>query len=326
MNALRTLVDFPVIERFGWTLLHSVWQGLAVAIVLALSLPLLRRRGARASYAACCGALLLCVVVPAMTFCLLPEPVKAVVAERPTAGAATEMIASKRTAASSSEPAARIIPIEDFAPGGGEHAPALPDGGERRGPAGHTSGREEQAAVAQRSPNVAPPPKPSTIPADVPPASTQAEISWSAWAARQSQQVRERLSAWLPWTVLAWSAGVVALSLWNLRGWFAVRRLKLTATNPAPATIQEAAIRIAHKLGLTRGVRLLQSALVDSPVVIGAFKPAILLPASLITEIPADQLESLLAHELAHVLRHDYLVNLLQTAVETVLFYHPAVW
>lgn len=52
----------------------------------------------------------------------------------------------------------------------------------------------------------------------------------------------------------------------------------------------------------------------------------ILLPASLITEIPADQLESLLAHELAHVLRNDYLVNLIQSAVETLLFYHPAVW
>ena len=70
----------------------------------------------------------------------------------------------------------------------------------------------------------------------------------------------------------------------------------------------------------------MQSAIVETPLVIGALKPVILLPTSLITELPAEQLESLLAHELAHVLRHDYLVNLLQTAIETLLFYHPAVW
>jgi beta-lactamase regulating signal transducer with metallopeptidase domain len=207
-----------------------------------------------------------------------------------------------------------------------DRAGAFADVGERRGPASHASGTGGQAAVAQRWPSIAAPPKASTMPAHSPRASTQATVSYLSWAARQAERLRERLSAWLPWTVLAWSAGVVALSLWNLRGWFAVRRLKLTATNPAPPIVQQAAIRIAQKLGLTRGVRLLQSVLVDSPVVIGALKPAILLPASLITEIPAEQLESLLAHELAHVLRHDYLVNLIQSAIETLLFYHPAVW
>ncbi len=61
-------------------------------------------------------------------------------------------------------------------------------------------------------------------------------------------------------------------------------------------------------------------------MVVGALKPVILLPASLITELPTDQLESLLAHELAHMLRQDYLVNLVQSLIETLLFYHPAVW
>jgi beta-lactamase regulating signal transducer with metallopeptidase domain len=151
----------------------------------------------------------------------------------------------------------------------------------------------------------------------------------SSWGDRIGNLVRElceRLSLWLPWAVLAWSAGVLALSLWNLGGWFAIRRLKLSGTSPAPSMVQQAAARIAKQIGLTRGMRLLQSALVDSPVVIGAVKPVILLPASLVTQIPADQLESLLAHELAHVLRHDYLVNLVQSAIETLLFYHPAVW
>ena len=105
-----------------------------------------------------------------------------------------------------------------------------------------------------------------------------------------------------------------------------MQRLKSHGTDPVTGTIQDAAARIARQLGLKRRVRLLQSALVDTPLVIGALKPVILLPAALITELPADQLEALLAHELAHVLRQDYLINLLQSVVETLLFYHPAVW
>jgi len=140
------------------------------------------------------------------------------------------------------------------------------------------------------------------------------------------RQIPATISAWLPWAVCVWIFGVLSLSLWNVAGWFAVQRLKSRATSPVSAAIQEAAARISQKLGLARCVRLLQSALVESPIVIGALKPVILLPASLITELPPDQLESLLAHELAHVLRQDYLVNLLQTVIETLLFYHPAVW
>ena len=73
-------------------------------------------------------------------------------------------------------------------------------------------------------------------------------------------------------------------------------------------------------------VRLLESTLVDVPTVIGWIKPVILLPASALSGLKPHQLEAILAHELAHIRRHDYLVNLLQTLVETLLFYHPAVW
>ena len=126
--------------------------------------------------------------------------------------------------------------------------------------------------------------------------------------------------------MLGWSLGIALVSMWNIGGWFAVQRLKSHGTDPVTGTIQDAAARIARQFGLRRRVRLLQSALVDTPLVIGALKPVILLPAALITELPADQLEALLAHELAHVLRQDYLINLLQSVVETLLFYHPAVW
>jgi beta-lactamase regulating signal transducer with metallopeptidase domain len=66
--------------------------------------------------------------------------------------------------------------------------------------------------------------------------------------------------------------------------------------------------------------------LVEVPTVIGWLRPVILVPASALTGLSAEQLEALLAHELAHIKRYDYLINLIQTAVETLLFYHPAVW
>jgi hypothetical protein len=71
---------------------------------------------------------------------------------------------------------------------------------------------------------------------------------------------------------------------------------------------------------------LLESIRVDVPMVIGYLRPAILLPASALLNLTPQQLEAVLAHELAHIRRHDYAVNLLQNLVEGLLFYHPAVW
>ncbi|MDB5299283.1 MAG: Regulatory sensor-transducer, BlaR1/MecR1 family, partial [Phycisphaerales bacterium] len=136
----------------------------------------------------------------------------------------------------------------------------------------------------------------------------------------------DRLSPSLPWLVLAWVSGMLTLSIRNLGAWVAVQHLKSRSTRPVESAIEQAGERLSLRIGLARRVRFLQSALVDSPLVIGVLKPAVLLPASVLTELPIAQLEALLAHELAHVVRHDYLVNLLQSAIETLLFHHPATW
>jgi len=73
-------------------------------------------------------------------------------------------------------------------------------------------------------------------------------------------------------------------------------------------------------------VRLLISALVQVPTVIGWLRPVVLVPVGALSGLPAEYLEALLLHELAHVRRHDYLVNILQSVAEALLFYHPAVW
>ena len=86
------------------------------------------------------------------------------------------------------------------------------------------------------------------------------------------------------------------------------------------------AARLAERLALRRFVDVVESAGVAVPILVGWLKPVIVLPTSVISGFSPEQVEALIVHELAHIRRHDYLVNLLQAAVETVLFYHPAVW
>ena len=138
--------------------------------------------------------------------------------------------------------------------------------------------------------------------------------------------LRSRVEAFRPGAILLWFAGVLLLSIRFLGGLRTANRLTRRGAQPAEPEWQEMLERLAARLAVTRPVRLLQSALVKVPTAIGAFRPVILLPASVFTGLPARGLEALIAHELAHVRRHDYLVNLIQTAAETLLFYHPAVW
>lgn len=126
--------------------------------------------------------------------------------------------------------------------------------------------------------------------------------------------------------LVMWLAGVGVFSVRLLGGWIAVRRLARRTVRPAAADIQALARRVAGRLALDRIVGIFESAAVSVPVMVGWVKPAVLLPAAALTGLSTVQLESLLAHELAHVRRHDYPVNLLQGLVETLLFYHPAVW
>ncbi|KQN75924.1 peptidase M56 [Duganella sp. Leaf61] len=96
--------------------------------------------------------------------------------------------------------------------------------------------------------------------------------------------------------------------------------------DPVQARWQARLSQMAQAFGITRQVRLRMVEVLASPVTAGWWRPVVLVPAALAARMPPDLLEALLAHELAHVRRHDYLVNLLQNVIETLLFYHPAVW
>jgi D-alanyl-D-alanine endopeptidase (penicillin-binding protein 7) len=133
------------------------------------------------------------------------------------------------------------------------------------------------------------------------------------------------ISTQLPALVAAWSLGVglMALRLGAGLAWVGMLRRRAV---PAPAVWQARLDALAVQLGVQRAVLLQLLPDLHSPITVGFLRPLVLLPSALLTGMPVHLLEALVAHELAHVRRWDYLANLLQSVVEALLFFHPVVW
>jgi beta-lactamase regulating signal transducer with metallopeptidase domain len=265
MNPIEMLLDKPIFQALGWTLIHFIWQGALIAVLYVFASVLLRRFSANIRYSAACLAMLLMLVAPAATLIGI-------------------------SAAGDNFPAA--VPIAETTQ------------------SDQTLEQGDQITVE---------PLISEVRSDSETASAAQPISTRRWA--QAQLPRA-----MPWLLALWFAGVFFLSLRFAGGWVMVQRLKRTDPSPSLDHWQTRLASLSRRLRVSRPVRLCESALVEVPTVIGWLRPVILLPASALTGLSAEQLEALLAHELAHIRRYDYLVNLLQTSIETLFFYHPAVW
>jgi beta-lactamase regulating signal transducer with metallopeptidase domain len=235
---LETLLAHPAVQALGWSLLHFLWQGALLALVLWMIKLIVPAKAAQARYAAASFIMLL---MPVALFVTL------------TRGFPQTAI-----------PSGAVPALGDVA------APV--------------------AAVEF----------PFT------PSAAGANIGIPGWA------------------VCFWIAGVLLLSSRAAGGWMRARRL---IRHSIPATdLEQLLTRMKNLLRVSAPVRLLESTMVEVPTVIGWLRPCVLLPITALTGLSESQLEAVLAHELAHIRRHDYIVNLLQTAIETLLFYHPAVW
>ena len=284
MAEFATLWSFPAatIERFGWVLVHSLWQFSLVAALAGAAAGAMRRSSAAARYGMLVVAMTALVAAPVVTWSLQ-------------------------------------VP----ALAGGEHvefAPADPPADVTGFSASLRAARTRNAAANGVDPaatRVAA--EPLAAPAWRPHTGVPLAAAWLNGA-------RSVLRPWLAWIVAGWSLGVVACSFRPLLGGYALWRLRRCGVSPARDEVLDASRRVSMRLGLRRAVRVLQSTVAPMPIALGWLRPVILLPVALVTSMPAAQLEAILAHELAHVRRHDFLVNLLQTLVETVFFYHPAVW
>lgn len=235
----------PIVQAFGWMLLHAIWQGFVITFVAAGILFLLRRRASYGRYWTGISALFLQIVVSAGTFALYYQPRSLQVA---------------------------MPKVTHFA----------------------------QPFVAK---------------------STQVMVSLPWY-----KQTLWFLQSNLDTIVLFWIIGASVLLLRLIGSWVYVQQLKAEGIRLTESRIQEMFRRIAVKLNIRSTVHLFESVRVSTPVVIGFIKPVVLLPVGLATGLTTKQIEAILAHELAHVKRFDYLVNLIQSLVEVVYFFHPALW
>jgi beta-lactamase regulating signal transducer with metallopeptidase domain len=124
--------------------------------------------------------------------------------------------------------------------------------------------------------------------------------------------------AWLACTVLLW----IRLA----GGWYLTQRIRYRQVEAAPEAIQKLCQEWAQKLHIRTRVKCLESSLITEPLTLGFWKPVVLFPAGMILQLSPAQVEALLLHELAHIRRHDYLINLFQLCLEVCFFYHPLFW
>jgi len=130
----------------------------------------------------------------------------------------------------------------------------------------------------------------------------------------------------LPYVVAVWLAGVAVFTIRLIGGCRLALRLRSIGVQAVPSEWLEAFAALVHRMAIAPRAKLLLSTLVETPMVVGWLRPVVLMPIGALTGLPAEHVIALLAHELAHIRRNDYLVNFLQSIAEAVLFYHPAVW
>ena len=238
----------PLVQALGWTIVHALWQGALIALLLALGLAALRRKPAYVRYRLAVGAQLLALIAAVATFVLLYQTDK-------------PMYNSPETL------------LYAFS------APAYAT------PAGESASWKHNLYLL------------------------------TAFFDRN-----------IAFITAVWLLGVGLFTLRLLGAWTYTRRLAKLSVQPVPLHWQQRFQALAQALHATETAALLESALVHTPIVIGHLKPVVLLPLGLLSGLPPEQVEALLAHELAHIRRRDYLVNLLLSLLETLFFFHPAIW
>ena len=141
---------------------------------------------------------------------------------------------------------------------------------------------------------------------------------------RAVDQLVQYFNAHASVVVVIWFIVFLARFVKVLSGLVYAQRVRSYQTGPVPAEWWDRFAVLLQRLKISRPVWLLESALIKVPVTVGWLKPVILLPIGMLAQLPADQVESILLHELAHISRRDYLFNLAQNVVDTLFFFNPA--
>ena len=295
------------IERFGWTLLHSVWQFGVIAICVLIANFAVSFFGGvrRAKFRYVIGylAMVAMVVVSTATFLLQQSPNVAVAID-----------VGNSLAVERAEPFIRtdILTVDE-----------------------HT---EKPSAVAV--PNTQQPISAELAAVELGAVELDAaELGAVEWAEATSEDISVK-SSMETWTqgfitgchkrfrllVILWFLGAVLFSLRSFASCWEMSRLRRGKHLTISLELDRRAKQIAAKLGIVRTIMVRTSSRVDVPLAFGMFKPIVLLPVYILSELTPQQVDLILAHEIAHIRRHDFFANLLQTTVESIFFYHPATW
>ena len=139
-------------------------------------------------------------------------------------------------------------------------------------------------------------------------------------------QIQIQLENSFPYLVQIWMIGMLFLSINLILKYIHTLKLKKHLTYPLRSNYKSIADKLVKKYNLKQNILFKESGLLEIPSVIGYFKPIVLIPVSMLSGIPENQLEIIIAHELAHIRRHDYLLQFIQGIIELIFFYHPVVW
>jgi beta-lactamase regulating signal transducer with metallopeptidase domain len=232
MNLLEWIGSTPVVQALGLALVHFIWQGFIIGVILALSLMWMRTQPASSRYFVCLIGMIAMLVTPVITTLLL-----------------------------------------------------------LRGPDGTAGLVAHGIRVIQ-----------------------------TEWL------VGTPSGAVCLWITAIWVCGAFALQLRFGIKLLCAERIRHIGLTPVAESLHGEMMRLRDRLGIGQTIHLMESALVAVPSVIGWRHPLILIPAGIAARLPLAHIRGIIAHELAHIRRHDYIVNLVQSLFESVLFYHPVTW
>ena len=244
---LFNLISGNIAESISWTIIHSLWQGLLIAVIYLFVKSFLKNASANLKYILGLGSMMAFVIVVAVTFSLYFQP-----AEQQAFVAGNEIYA--------------MANMQEIAAVNGSYPKSL------------------AAKVAD-------------------------------FTSRYSSLI-----------VYLYLIGLIFFGIRLIGGLVYIDRLKKRNIYHASARWYALVNDLAEKLNIKKGIMLAESSAISAPVLIGYFKPIVLLPLGALTGLSAAQVEAILAHELAHLKRNDYLINMMQSVVEAIFFYHPAIW
>lgn len=253
MEAFNQLISNEITSALGWTLVHIIWQGFAIALILGVVLRLLGNSSSQIRYLISIMSLVMILGLSIYNF---------------TASYKREIKVEKQTLTSNPDTETTII--------------------------------NQDALLQVLEPN---------------------SFFWQSVINRF-----KRIDTYFPILVNIWLAGVCIFMLKFMVGLLYIQRIKSRSASIIKQDWIDRFRKIERKLSVRKRIRYLESTIVKVPAVLGYLKPVILIPAGMLTGIPENQIEAIVAHELAHIRRNDFLVNILQSFIEMIFFFHPAVW